>query len=367
MAHNIEIRNGVASYAENAKKERAWHKLGEGQQIFDRPMFVNEALSACHADYNVELQPVVALSNEVLNKVSAGEMISAEEIMNLIIPKRRATMRTDIMRPLGVVGDGYGIVQNKTAFEFVDTLCSGKITDRDNTPVIETCGVLGNGERVFVTAKFPKRIVMDAKRDDLIEMYVVFTTSHDGTGAVKCVVTPVRTVCNNTLQLALRENVGRISMRHSSGITQRLDLTNKENAEFAYKTLHLYEVYESHFKECLEHLKNVKVSSRQLDNILANLALSEENIHTFRTSKNINHPDISSRGRNIFLNMKEAIHSSVGQDIQERGTGLWVVNGVSSYFQNVANFTSNEKKFDSIMDGNAGKKVQMAMDLCLAI
>ena len=100
MAHNIEIRNGVASFAENAKKERAWHKLGEGQQIFDRPMFVNEALTACHADYNVKLQPVVALSDEVLNKVSAGEMISAEEIMDLVVPNRRATMRTDLRRPL---------------------------------------------------------------------------------------------------------------------------------------------------------------------------------------------------------------------------------------------------------------------------
>ena len=37
MAHNIEIRNGVASFAENGKKERAWHGLGDDQQIFDRP------------------------------------------------------------------------------------------------------------------------------------------------------------------------------------------------------------------------------------------------------------------------------------------------------------------------------------------
>lgn len=33
MAHNIEIRNGVASFAENGKRERAWHGLGDDQQI----------------------------------------------------------------------------------------------------------------------------------------------------------------------------------------------------------------------------------------------------------------------------------------------------------------------------------------------
>ena len=43
MAHNIEINNGVASFAENGRKERAWHKLG---QVFDRPMTVKEALEA---------------------------------------------------------------------------------------------------------------------------------------------------------------------------------------------------------------------------------------------------------------------------------------------------------------------------------
>lgn len=367
MAHNIEIRNGVASYAENGKKERAWHKLGDDQQIFDRPMFVNEALTACHADYSVKLSPVVALSEEVLNKVHNGEMISPDEIKALIIENRKATMRTDLNKPLGVVSDSYGIVQNKTAFEFVDTLCSGKITDRDNTPVIETCGVLGNGERVFITAKFPEKIVMDAKRDDLIEMYVVFTTSHDGTGAVRCVVTPVRTVCNNTLQLALRDNIGRLSLRHSSGITQRLDLANQENARFAYRTLQLYELYEKHFKECIDHLKRVKLAENDINKILAELALSEENKKLYLTTNNILHEDISSRGRNIFINMQHALHHSVGQDIQESGTGLWFVNGVSSYFQNVANYSTEEKKFDSIMDGNASKKVQMAMDLCLAI
>ena len=53
MSAMIEMVNGVASFAENGRKERAWHGLG---QVVDEPMFVADALKLCHADYNVKLQ-----------------------------------------------------------------------------------------------------------------------------------------------------------------------------------------------------------------------------------------------------------------------------------------------------------------------
>ena len=46
MAHNLEIRDGIASYAENGRRERAWHHLG---RVFDHPMTVREALEASRA------------------------------------------------------------------------------------------------------------------------------------------------------------------------------------------------------------------------------------------------------------------------------------------------------------------------------
>ena len=282
MAHNIEIRklNGVevASFAENGSRERAWHGLGNDQQIFDRPMFVSEALKACNANYEVKLQPVVALSDELLNAMDNGEFINAAMLRDLLVDGRKATMRTDLNKTLGLVSDGYGIVQNEFAFKFVDMLCSGKFADRDETPVIETCGVLGNGERVFITCKIPNDIILNPHTDDRIETYVVFTTSHDGTGAVRCMVTNIRVVCQNTLNWAMQHNSGRISFRHSSRVMNRLDLLNQENAKFAYNTLGLYNEYEKYFKESLEHLRNVQLSEKDLENILAEVALllSEE-------------------------------------------------------------------------------------------
>lgn len=367
--HDIEIRNvngvEVASFAENGKRERAWHGLGDEQQIFDRPMFVKEALKACHADYDVKLTPVVALSDALVHAMDNGEFINAAMLRELLVDKTMATIRTDTNHSLGIVSDKYGVVSNNTAFEFVDMFCSGKFADRDNTPVIETCGVLGHGERVFVTAKFPKPIVVDARRDDLIEMYVVFTTTHDGTGAVRCVCTPIRVVCNNTLSLALRENIGRISFRHSSKVLSRLDLLNKENAEFAYKTLNLADVYTKHFEEAYNHLRNIKLSEKDLDNVLAEIALADEAKKVFLETRNIYHEDIATRGRNIFLGMKDCLDNGVGQDGQERGTAQWALNGITSFYQNVQNFKDNETKFDSILDGNVSKKVQKAYDMML--
>lgn len=370
MAANIEIRTiggkEIASFAENGKKERAWHGLGDDQQIFDRPMFVAEALKACHADYRVSLQPVVTISPEIENLIASGEMIDPEMLKALIVSDKKATMRLDTNEILGVTSDKYGIVQNEDAFKFVDMLCSGQFAERDNTPVIETCGVLGKGERVFVTAKFPKQIVLDAKRDDLMDMYVVITTSHDGTGAVRCVVTGVRCVCNNTLQLALSNNIGRISFRHSSKVMERMDLLNAENSKFAYNTLHLAEIYTNSLKESYDYLRSVKISEKQMDNILAEVILTDENKKEWDKTHNIESDAISQRSRNIFYEMKNTIENGIGQNILETGNAQWVLNGVTTYFQNVANYKDKTTKFDSIFDGNTFKKVQKTYDLLLA-
>jgi len=357
MAHNLENNNGVYSFAENGRIERAWHGLG---QVFDRPMTVKEALEASHADYEVTLQNVMMITPAIADAMKGGS-VPADLILDALIEGKKATMRTDKNTALGIVSDSYGIVQNPDAFTFIDTLCTGGLTD--HKPVIECAGVLGHGERVFITAKFPEEVILDNKGDDRVEMYMVFTTSHDGTGSVKCMVTNVRVCCQNTLNFAMRHNTGRISFRHSTNVMSNLDLLNKENAEFVYKTLGVYNIYQKSFKESLEHLRNIKISERDLDNIIAELTFSEETKKVFLETRNIEHDDIPTRSRNIFIGMKEAIQGGIGQDLIESGNGLWAINGVTTFYQNSVNFKNEEAKFQSIMDGNVYRKVQKAYDL----
>ena len=364
MAHLIEINNGVASFVENGRKERAWHRLG---QVYDGKISVKEALELSHADYQVEMKNVFAMTpalQELLD--SDNEMVQREQLADLItealVSGRKATMRMDKNRALGVVSDHYGIVQNRDAFQFIDTICSGG----SGAPVIECAGVLGKGERVFITAKFPEQIILDNKTDDRVDMYVVFTTSHDGTGAVNCMVTPTRVVCNNTLNFAMSHNAGKISLRHTSGINNRLDLTRRENAEFAFKTLNMFNVYKNSLEQSFEHLRNIKVSEKQLDDILAEVLLSESNLKVYRT-EGINHEDISSVGRNLFMNVKNSMERGIGQDICERGTAMWALNGITTYFQNEKKYVSEEKKFDSVINGLAANKLQQAYNLLVAV
>ena len=367
MAHLIEINNGVASFVENGRKERAWHRLG---QVFDGQLSVKEALELSHADYQVEARNVFAMT-PALQELLAGDSdtISRDVLEDLItdalVEGRMATMRMDKCKALGVVSDHYGIVQNERAFEFIDTLCSG---GKENTPVIECAGVLGQGERVFITAKFPEQIILDNKGDDRVEMYVVFTTSHDGTGAVNCMVTPIRVVCNNTLNYALGRggNAGKISLRHTSGVNNRLDLTRKENAEFCFRTLNMYNVYKKSLEQSFEHLQNIRLSEKELDNLLAEVLLTASNLKVYKQA-GINHQDISTVGRNQFFAVKNVMERGIGQEYGEAGTGMWVINGLTTYYQNEKNFSSEELKFNNLMTGTAAMKVQKAYDLLAAV
>lgn len=364
MSHNLENYDGKYSFAENGLQERAWHGLG---QVFDRPMFINEALEACRANYVVETAPVAAFSNELIEKVANGTF-TIEDLNGAYVNNAKATIRTDNGSVLGLVSDGYGVVQNIDAFKFVDLLCSGKDGNRDNTPVIETCGVLGKGERIFVTAKFPKQIVVDSKRNDILEKYVTFTTSHDGTGAVRCIVSAVRVVCNNTLNVALSNNSGRFSFRHTSNVNSRLDLTNEENTKFAYKALNVAELYENGLKDSINHLRNVQLTNKMVTDIVAETAFSKDALDIYKATGNVFHDDIPTRSANTFKDMMNSIESGIGQvGFDNHGSGEWLLNGITTYYQNHVNYKNLEVKFDSILDGRVQKKVQNVFDYCMAL
>ncbi len=363
MAHNIEIKEGRASFVENGRKSRAWHRLGT---VYDRPLTVKEALHGCHADYKVALQPLAVITPDIRREMDYGSVMTLQ-LNNAIVPKYMATMRLDTHKMLGIVTENYGVVQNEDAFKFIDMLVTGKLTDAEHTPVIETAGVLGEGERVFVTAKFPEDIILDNKGNDRVEMYIVFTTSHDGSGAVNCLVTPVRVVCNNTLNLAMKVNSGKLSLRHSRNVMNRLDLRKKENAEFTYKTLDMYDVYKNSLEKEFKHLQNIMLAEQDLMRILAEVTYEDEDLKIFRKTKDVYDCGISKSASHRINRMRDIVESGIGQNSEDKGSALWLINGITSYYQNYATYKSNETKFDGIQNGTASRKLQEAYNLVLSI
>src|SRR5690606_26211696 len=86
----------------------------------------------------------------------------------------------------------------------------------------ETAGALGYGERIFITAKLPDYIRV-GKGDDVTEKYLFLTTSHDGSGSITAAFTPIRIVCQNTLNASLKNMTNVVRIRHTSGAKQRLE------------------------------------------------------------------------------------------------------------------------------------------------
>ena len=361
MSHKIEIRDDKASFVENGRKARAWHGLGT---VYDRPLTVKEALHGCHADYKVALQPLAVMTPDIQREMDYGSVM-ALQLNNAIVPKYMATMRLDTHKMLGIVTENYGVVQNEDAFKFIDMLVTGKMGDAEHTPVIETAGVLGEGERVFITAKFPEQIILDNKGNDRVEMYIVFTTSHDGTGAVNCLVTPIRVVCNNTLNFAMRNHSGKLSLRHSRNVMDRLDLRESENAEFVYKTLGMYDVYKNSLEAEFKHLQNIKLAEQDLLRILAEMAYEDDDLKIYKESNEVYNTEISRSAINKINKMRDVLEFGVGQDVEDKGSALWLINGITSFFQNYANYKFEETKFDNIQSGPVSKKLQKAYNMIL--
>jgi len=213
MAHNINFNEQTQKHSFFSVNEKAWHGLGTIVQ--DYPTSA-EALQFAGLDYRVEKRKLFTLDN--------ADLISKS------VPDYYATIRTDNENVLGVVGKDYEVVQNTDAFNFFDSIVGGDGIQ------YETAGALGKGERIFITAKLPNYIKVG--KDDLIEKYLFLTTSHDGFGSITAAFTPIRIVCNNTLNAALQNHSNAIKIRHTVNAKERLEtahrlmgITNKLSSE----------------------------------------------------------------------------------------------------------------------------------------
>lgn len=99
--------------------------------------------------------------------------------------------------------------------------------------------------------------------EEEMENYLVFTNSHDGTGAVRVACTSVRVVCQNTLNLALSKASRHWSCAHKGDIQSKLD-----EARYTLGNAALYmEALEEEFGE----LKLKKVTEKQVKDMTEKL------------------------------------------------------------------------------------------------
>lgn len=133
------------------------------------------------------------------------------------VPGFKVNLRETDKSVLGVVSDRYKVVQNEEAFAFTDALLGEGVR-------YETAGSLQGGKRTWILARLPHQYIISG---DEVTPYLVFMNSHDGAGGIKVAMTPIRVVCQNTLNLALNSAKRSWSAIHCGDINGKLDDAKK--------------------------------------------------------------------------------------------------------------------------------------------
>jgi phage/plasmid-like protein (TIGR03299 family) len=283
MAHGFTENDTMFSV-----REKPWHGLGK---IIQEAPNADEALKLAELDWEVIKCSVWAKSS--LSEENAG-----------FIPaiNRQALVREDTNEVLGIVSKQYQVFQNFQMFSFADNLVGEDLR-------YETAGSIFGGKKVFATTKYKKEWKVG---DDQIDLYLLLSNGHTGTDALKVAVTPVRVVCNNTLQLALSQANRIWSIDHFQTLEDKL--------EEARKTLYLTSHYMDKFVEFGDRMTDKKVSPAELENITETIL--------FPTQRVIS--NVAKKYRDKRIDAFEKCYNAADLS-QYRGTAWGVINAVSDY------------------------------------
>ena len=252
-------------------REKPWHGLGT--LVAEAPES-REALRIAGLNWKVLQEPVYTENDE-------------------LIQGYKANVRDSDRKILDVVTDRYKVIQNEEAFAFTDALLGEGVR-------YETAGSLQEGRRVWLLARLPREYIIAGER---ISPYMVFSNTHDGSGAIKVALTPIRVVCNNTLNLALSSAKRSWSMIHTGDIQGKL--------EEAKDTLFKAESYMDELGKEIEDLRMKRMSDQQVLDYIEILLPLDENM-TAQQKKNIirlqedmkmryfDAPDLKSVGKNAY-------------------------------------------------------------------
>ena len=252
-------------------REKPWHGLGT--MVTEAPASI-DALVYADLDWTV-LQKDVYTEDE------------------MIIPGYKVNVRSTDEAVLGIVSDRYKVVQNEEAFQFTDDMLGEGVT-------YETAGSLQNGKKVWMLAKMPHRYIIAG---DEITPYMVVMNSHDGSSGIKVAMTPIRVVCQNTLNLAL-DNAKRIwTTKHTENVMSRV--------HEARETLGLAERYMSELGKEIDALSKIKLSDKKVLEYMQEFFPVTEEMNDIQKKNNLkllddmkrryfDAPDLSYVGRNGY-------------------------------------------------------------------
>lgn len=217
--------------------DRPWHGLGT---YVESELTSEKAIVAAGLDWTVKLSPVCA-------SLTGHYSPDSEDF--------KAVVRMSDERILGVVGGRYHPVQNKGAFDFFDSVVG------EGKAIYHTAGALGNGSRIWMLAKLPQDMVL--ANGEKIEKFMLLSNSHDGSSPLRMLLTPIRVVCQNTLNMALKGTKDGINIRHTASIEQKI--------QEAQRALGLAVSYYKEFETTANQMMVTPFTEAQMVNVVANM------------------------------------------------------------------------------------------------
>jgi len=311
--------------------QRPWHRLGVQ---FEEEFTSAQAIAAARLDYPVLKEQLYRLRSDL-----GPGMVEPTEAY--------ATINGHTQDVLGVVGDGYEVLQNQEAFDFFDILL------KESGGKFQTAGAIGKGEKVWMLAKLPE--VFYPIAGDGIEQFLLGTTSHDGTMKTEVRFTDIRVVCQNTFNLAMNGSRGVISIRHTTNMRQKL--------EMAAMVLLRYKEHFDIVGDQFSKLASVRVDDAWIDEYLERMIGNPLNV-------------ADGRGRTIMENkirlVEGRLNTGMGVDLPGVvGTAWWALNAMVEYadydLRAKGQAVDETRRTQSILFGNAADFKQEAFDTAMVM
>jgi phage/plasmid-like protein (TIGR03299 family) len=195
MSHELTTHaDGRVEFAYLASDGTPWHGLGT-------PMGADASIDQWRVDAGMDWK---IRRSEIRYAVSRDA--TADSLIKL--PDQHVLFRSDNSEALGVVSKRYQVVQPGEVLEFFRDIAKAGGLE------LSAAGTIYGGKRFWATAKIGEAAPVSLR--DTIGGYILISTSADGSLATEVRRTTVRTVCKNTLQMAMADAKASVKVSHRS-------------------------------------------------------------------------------------------------------------------------------------------------------
>lgn len=321
MAHELQNASDMAYIGDTP-----WHGLGN-QLPKNQPIEVWQ--KAAGMDFEIK-------QTEVLFNAASenGNMLNLRNNKDATV-----LYRSDTNEALSVVSKRYKVVQPRDVLGFYRDLVSVSGFE------LETAGVLKGGKKLWALARTGEETMLSGI--DKVKCYLLLATSCDGSLATTAQFTSIRVVCNNTLQMAVGDNLGAVRVPHSTvfdpvAVKQSLGL-----GVTAWDT----------FSQSIQDMSNRPVNKFEAMNYFVSV---------------LGNPDLplQEQPNQKAIQMAYGLYSGEGKGSKmasANGTAWGLMNGVTEFVDAHRRARNQDNRLDSAWFGQGAQIKQKGFEAALAL